>query len=169
MKYRYFIYYLRNKSRFNLFAWLIRVANKRPYNHIEVAAIPEGLVLPPRFYGSVYPESRMATAKYIESKYIFIKMQELENFNNFSDESNIRWLDLMCGKKYSALQIIMQTISAMSVLMKRLLSKVILNHDDLLICVELGARFMVERMGYAKCKSFDAWQFADIENAKAGR
>ena len=166
MKYTFAIYYLKNKKKYNLFAFLIRLANKRPYNHIEVVAIPDSFGLPARFYGAVYPESRLASTEYIQSKYQVVKVQPLKNMKGFSDEENLKWLDRECGKEYSKSQILLQLFSACSAVLKRLLSKVQLNHEQKLICVELGARFMIERMGYVIDKTPDACQFKDLEDAK---
>lgn len=168
MKYTYHLYFLKNRNRFNLFAALIRLANKRPYNHVEVVAIPEmGSRLPVRFYGSVWPKSRKAGIKEIMKHYDFVKCVQMSDMLNYSSEDNIKWLDSMCGKPYSIGQVLLQALEACSMTLKNLFSKVQLNHEQELICVELAIRFAVERMGYVITKSPDAGQFKDLEDAVA--
>lgn len=167
MQYSYSIFYLKNRSRFNVFAFLIRLANKRPYNHVEVVAIPEmGSKLPTRFYGSVWPMSRLTNGEHINEKYKLIKVQPLKNFKNYTDEENLKWLESMCGKQYSASQVVLQLLQALARVLKNASKKVSLNGDQELICVELALRFAVERMGYVTDEQFDAGQFVDLENVK---
>lgn len=166
MKYTYHLYFLKNKNKMNLFAALIRWANKRPYNHVEVVAIPDGAsVLPVRFYGSVWPRSRLAGLREIMNNYEFVKCVQMSNLMGYSDEDNLKWLGSMCGKPYSAGQVLLQALQSCSTILKNLFAKVQLNHEHELICVELAARFAVERMGYVITKSPDACQFKDLEDA----
>lgn len=166
MKYTFYVYFLKNKSRWAFFAILIRLAIHRPYNHVEVVAVPNIPTMPARFYGAVSPVSRMASSKKIEEHYELIKIMPLENFNGFSDIENIKYLDALCGKPYSKLQIVLQLIGAVSYWAKRALSRTKLNYDHLLICTELAADFMGERMGYVLDTTYDACEFEDLINAK---
>lgn len=168
LKYTYFIYFLRNKSRFALFAILIRLAVKRPYNHVEVVAVPSLAYMPTRFYGAVSPKSRLAGAKRISENYELIKIMQLEDFNGFGYKDNIKYLDSLCGKPYSKAQILLQVLGAVSYFLKRALSRSKLNYDHLLICTELAAMFMGERMGYKFTSTYDACEFDDLINAKGG-
>lgn len=168
IKYSYHIYFLKNKDKYALFAWLIRLAIKRPYNHVEVVCIPEDSNLPVRFYGAVAPVSRMAGQKYINDHYDLVKVLTLKDSKGFSDIDNLKYLESMCGKPYSAVQIVLQALGAISFTFKRLTGRAQLNYDHLLICTELAARFMSERMGYTFEKQYDACEFEDILNAKEG-
>ena len=164
MDMKYYIYFLRNKSKLAVFAWLIRLAIKRPYNHVEIVVIPKSAQIPVRFYGAVSPVSRLANQKYINSKYDVIKIMQLRDFNNYGYLDNIKYLDSMCGRRYSAAQIVLQLIGAVSYWAKRALIKSKLNYDHLLICTELAARFMGERMGYKFEVEYDACEFEDLIN-----
>lgn len=166
MKYTYAIYFLRNKSKWAVLAKLICFAIKRPYSHVEIACIPEIETMPVRFYGAVYPVSRLASARYIEERYEVVRVLPLKDFKNLGDIENIKWLDNMCGKPYSQLQIFVLAFGCLSFWLKRVLSRTQLNYDHLLICTEWGARFMGERLGYKFETQYDACQFEDILNAK---
>lgn len=162
MKYRYFVYFLKNKSKWALFAVLIRFCIKREYNHVEVVCVPEIETMLARFYGAVVPVSRMTGAREIDSKYELVKMIELKDFKQYSALDNIKWLDSMCGIPYSPVQIALQLAGAVSFYLKQKLSKSRLNCAHLLICTELAARFMGQRMGYKFTTAYDACEFEDI-------
>lgn len=168
LKYTYFIYFLKNKSRFALFAILIRLAIKRPYNHVEVVAVPSLSYMPTRFYGAVSPKSRLTGIKQIRERYELIKVIQLEDFNGYPYKDNIKYLDSLCGRPYSQAQILLQALGAVSYFFKRSLSSAKLNYDHLLICTELAAMFMGERMGYKFTSTYDACAFEDLINAKGG-
>lgn len=168
LKYTYFVYFLKNKSRFAPFAWLIRLAIKRPYNHVEVVAVPSLSYMPVRFYGAVYPKSRLTGVKHIKERYELVKLIQLEDFKGYSYRDNLRYLDSLCGRPYSQAQILLQALSAVSYFLKRSLSRTKLNYDHLLICTELAAMFMGERLGYTFTSTYDACEFEDLINAKGG-
>lgn len=168
MSYTYYIYFLKNKTRFALFAWLIRLSIKRPYNHVELVAVPSVEYLPARFYGAVAPKSRLTHQKKIEEKYELIMCVALTDFKKYSYIDNIKYLDSLCGKPYSYSQILLQSLSAVSYFLKRVLGRAILDHEHKLICTELVARFMAERLGYKFNKSYDAIEFKDLLEAQGG-
>lgn len=166
MKYSFYIYYLRNRSPFALFARLIRFAIKRGYNHVEVVAVPEAPNMPLLFFGAVAPASRRTSYAHIKSNYDVIKATKLINCGKFSDLENIKYLDSLCGRPYSRAQIFLILLGAASFYLKQKLSKSKLNYDHLLICTELAARFMGERMGYVFNTEYDACEFEDLINAE---
>lgn len=166
INYVYYVYFLRNKSRFALFARLIRLTIKRPYNHVELVAVPSEDYLPARFYGAVAPFSRLASQKQIEARYDLIMCVALTDFKGYPTVNNIRYLDNLCGRPYSYAQILLQALSAVSYLLKKCLGRAVLDYENRLICTELVARFMGERLGYKFNKSYDACEFKDILEAK---
>jgi hypothetical protein len=168
MTYTYYVYFLRNKNPLALFAVLIRLAIRRPYNHVELVAVPSEPYLPARFYGAVAPKSRLTFQKKIEEKYSLVMCVALTDFNKYPYLDNIKYLDSLCGKPYSYTQILLQSLSAVSYFFKSLLGRAVLDHEHKLICTELVARFMSERLGYKFDKSFDACEFKDILDAKGG-
>jgi hypothetical protein len=166
MSYTYYIYFLRNKNRFALFAWFIRLGIKRPYNHVELVAVPSEPYLPVRFYGAVSPRSRLTGQKEIDKNYDLVMCVHLKDYVGYGYVSNIKYLDALCGKPYSYAQILLQALSAVSYFLKRSLGRAVLDHEHKLICTELVARFMGERLGYKFNKSYDACEFKDLLHAK---
>jgi hypothetical protein len=162
MTYTFYVEFLQNRTPFAIFAWLIQFVIKRPYNHVEIVAIPDRQGFPILYYGAVSPRSRQTTVEEIRKKYKVIKRYKLDKQTTMSDLHILKYLNDQLGIDYAYDQNVMLLLMSCWTWLKSKLSRAQVNHEKKMNCVEFVARPMVDCFGYRLRTSFDAVEFEDI-------
>jgi hypothetical protein len=161
MTYEFFLIFLKNKSRFNVLAWLIRLAQKTDYNHVEIVCRPK----PPKLgagmsYGAVHPQSRKLSYPLLFQKYEMVDIRPIDIV--VDQYKAIEILNGLLGKPYSFLQLIVILFKVAFHALARPASKVRLNLDKYLICTELAGIFLRDAAG-ADFPSVEALTLKDLQ------
>lgn len=159
MKYKFSIIFLKNKSKYNLLAWLIRKAQKTEYNHVEILVKHEMSAFGTCF-GAVYPKSRKTNIVKLKQKYEIIKERPIEI--KIDQYAALQILNLLCGRRYSFLQLIVLLFKISFNFLTIPASKVKLNLDARLICTELVGIFL-ERAKEFSFPSAEALTLKDLD------
>lgn len=146
MIYEFYILFLKNNSRYNIFAWLIRKAQGTEYNHVEIMVRAVGSNLGSVSYGAVYPVSRKCKYSEVFNHYSLVKTRPVKI--SIDQYEAIKVLNDLCGRKYSFLQIIVLLFKISFHLLTSPMSKVKLNLDKYLICTELVGIFLEKSKGF---------------------
>jgi hypothetical protein len=165
MKYKFYVEFLRNKTKFAIIAWLIQLTIKRKYNHVEIVCVPEYSDFPVLYYGAVSPVLRQTFLPKIREKYEIVKRCELKKQIEIADLDIIKYCNSHVGIKYAFYQNLMLLFMASWSYLKKALSGAVLNQEKQMNCVEFVSRVMVDCFGYKIATSFDAVEFQDILNS----
>jgi hypothetical protein len=157
----YYIAFVQNKNRFNPFARLIEIVEKRETSHVEIVKVTDYKTDEAIAWGSVFPKSRKISLIELKKHYKVERMVPLKT--KYPDSSCELILDSLCGKPYSFTQVI---LTGIKILTKGSLSKLNLvkpNLSKYLICTELAGIFMQEACGYRFDKSPEFLSLDEIE------
>lgn len=159
MSYKFSILFLKNKSKLNLLAWLIRKSQNTEYNHVEILCRHNSSSLG-YSYGAVWPYSRKISEHDLLEKYDLIIERPIEiKINEYSALELLR--DQM-KRPYSFLQLIVLLLKISFNSLSIPASKVKLNLDARLICTELVAIFL-ERAKEISFPSNEALTLKDLD------
>lgn len=159
MTYKFSILFLRNKSKYNLLAWLIRKAQGTEYNHVEILVRSENSAYGTSF-GAVFPESRKLDSYNLFKKYDLIHARPIEI--KIDQYAAIEILNYLIGRPYSFLQLVVLLFKVACNSLTIPASKVKLNLDAQLICTELVAIFL-ERAKEISFPSVEALTLKDLD------
>lgn len=157
----FYLAFFQNKNRFNPFAKIIEVVEKRETSHVEIVMITDYKVDEGVTWGSIFPKSRKMSLLEFKKHYKAERMIPL--ITKLPDSSCEAILDSLCDKPYSFIQVILAGIKILAKGTAAELNLVKPNLSKYLICTELAGIFMQEACGYRFDESPELLTLNDIE------
>lgn len=162
MNYTFYVEFLRNRDPLAFVAALIRFAIKRPYNHVEICAVPDNPNMPTLYFGAVAPKSRKAFLSEVRKHYKVERRYKLAKKKDVSDIAIIKYLNARTGIRYSYIQNLVLLPMACWHWLKKKLSRSWLNGEREENCVEYVCRAMIDMFGYEVRAAPDVVEFEDL-------
>lgn len=157
----YYLAFFQNKMRWNPFARIIELVEKRETSHVEIVKVIDCKVNEGITWGSIFPKSRKMSLLEFKKHYKCDRMIPLRV--KYPDSSCDLILDSLCDKPYSFFQVI---LTGIKILAKGSVSKLNLvkpNLSKYLICTELAGIFMQEVCSYRFEQSPELLSLDEIE------
>lgn len=159
---KYYVLFLRQRSKHNIFARAIQLVMNNEANHVEILEWPDGTPLnEATSFGAVSPKSRAIKFKDLCGHYYIERWIELET--DISPASCHLILQSLTGKYYSPAQILVIMMKLVFGKLLSFLPYVKLNLTKYLICTELVGVFMQEACSYRFEQSCEALTINEVE------